>query len=73
MYTLTRNTLTSSIARVAEGDLGVPYPGLLGAYGYADDLKAAMLAQVAETVRWCEERAREKTVGGVSAIEDRYK
>lgn len=67
-YTITRNTLNSSISRVGEADLGVEYPGLFGAYNYADDLKSAMLAQIAETVRWCEERAREKTVAGVSAI-----
>jgi mitofusin 2 len=68
VYALTRSTLTSSISRVAESDLGVQYPGVFGAYGYADELKAAMLNQVAETVRWCEERAREKTVQGVSSI-----
>lgn len=68
VYTLTRDTLNSSIARVGEADLGVPYPGLFQAYNYADDLKSAMLAQIAETVRWCEERAREKTVQGVNGI-----
>lgn len=68
VYSLTRSTLDSSIARVAETDLGVEYPGLFGAYNYADDLKAAMLNQITETVRWCEERAREKTVQGVSSI-----
>lgn len=68
VYALTRNTINSSISHVAESDLGVQYPGIFGAYAYADDLKAAMLNQVAETVRWCEERAREKTVSGVSGI-----
>lgn len=68
VYSLTRDTLNSSIARIAESDLGVEYPGVFGAYSYADDLKAAMLNQVTETVRWCEERAREKTVQGVSSI-----
>ena len=68
VYALTRNTLNDSIARVAESDLGVHYPGIFGAYAYADDLKAAMLNQITETVRWCEERAREKTVQGVSGI-----
>lgn len=68
VYELTRGTLTSSIARIADSDLGVPYPGVFGAYNYADDLKTAMLNQVSETVRWCEERAREKTVQGVSGI-----
>ncbi|KAI5367809.1 Putative short coiled-coil protein [Septoria linicola] len=68
VYDLTRNTLTDSIGKVAESDLGVEYPGVLGAYGYAEDLKTAMLNQITETVRWCEERAREKTVSGVSSI-----
>ncbi|EMC98097.1 hypothetical protein BAUCODRAFT_574156 [Baudoinia panamericana UAMH 10762] len=68
VYSLTRNTLNTSISRVAESDLGVSYPGMFSAYGYADELKAAMLNQVTETVHWCEERAREKTVQGVSAI-----
>lgn len=68
VYNLTRNTLTDSINKVAESELGVEYPGVLGAYGYAEDLKTAMLNQITETVRWCEERAREKTVHGVSSI-----
>jgi mitofusin len=68
VYSLTRDTLNSSISRVADSDLGVEYPGVLGAYNYADDLKAAMLNQITETVRWCEERGREKTVQGVSSI-----
>jgi mitofusin len=68
VYSLTRNTLTESIDKVAESDLGVDYPGVLGAYGYAEDLKTAMLNQITETVRWCEERARERTVTGVNSI-----
>ncbi|KAK4633111.1 Transmembrane GTPase fzo1 [Fulvia fulva] len=68
VYALTRSTLTDSISRIAESDLGVEYPGLLGASSYADDIKAAMLNQITETVRWCEERGREKTVQGVSGI-----
>lgn len=68
VYALARNTLTSSINNVGRSNLGVQYPGLLGAYSYADDLKDAMLNQITETVRWCEERGREKTVQGVSAI-----
>ncbi|KAK5137289.1 hypothetical protein LTR08_000259 [Meristemomyces frigidus] len=68
VYSLTRNTLNSSIARIAEADLGVQYPGVFGAYGYADHLKVAMLDQITANVRWCEERAREKTIQGVSGI-----
>lgn len=68
VYDLTRATLNSSIAHVAENDLGVEYPGIFGAYNYADDLKVAMLNHITETVRWCEARGREKTVQGVSGI-----
>ena len=68
VYKLTRDTLNQSIVRVGESDLGVEYPGVLSAYSYADDLKAAMLNQITETVRWCEARGREKTVQGVSSI-----
>jgi mitofusin len=68
VYDLIRGTLNSSIAHVAENDLGVEYPGIFGAYNYADDLKVAMLNHITETVRWCEARGREKTVQGVSGI-----
>ncbi|KAI7151816.1 hypothetical protein KC349_g9308 [Hortaea werneckii] len=68
VYQLSRNTINSSIAHVSEADLGVEYPGIFGAYSYADDIKVAMLNHITQTVRWCEERAREKTVSGVSSI-----
>ena len=68
IYAYTRNTLNTTIAFVAEEDLGIPYPGLLSAFQYADDLKAAMLARIASTVSECEEAAREKTVDGVAEI-----
>ncbi|RMY43896.1 hypothetical protein D0865_10928 [Hortaea werneckii] len=68
VYQLSRNTINSSIAHVSEADLGVEYPGIFGAYSYADDIKVAMLNHITQTVHWCEERAREKTVSGVSSI-----
>ena len=68
VYRLSRETINSSIDRVAESDLGVEYPGIWGAQNYAEDLKIAMLNQITETIRWCEDRAREKTVQGVSNI-----
>ncbi|WPG99250.1 Hypothetical protein R9X50_00206100 [Acrodontium crateriforme] len=68
VYSLTRSTINSAVSRVADSDLGIEYPGLFGVYNYADDMKVAMLNQITETVRWCEERAREKTVNGVSSI-----
>lgn len=68
IYDHTRDTLSTTIARVADADLGVPYPGLLNAFQYAEDIKAAMLGQISASVTACEEEARTKTVHGVSTI-----
>ncbi|KAF1983232.1 hypothetical protein K402DRAFT_466250 [Aulographum hederae CBS 113979] len=68
VYDNTRETLNSTISRVAERDLGVPYPGFFSAYQYADDIKAAMLQEIVDTVGVCEQYAREKTVLGVNTI-----
>lgn len=68
MYSHTRNVLTTTIARVADADLGVPYPGLLSAFQYAEDLKAAMLDDISASVTGCEEHARRRAVAGVSTI-----
>jgi mitofusin len=68
VYNHTREYLKSSISQAAEDDLGVPYPGLLGAFQYADDLKEAMLFQISASVADCEQNARNKTVEGVNMI-----
>ena len=68
IYSHTRSTLNNTIARVAEADLGVPYPGVLNAFQYADDIKAAMLDQISAAVTNCEEDARSRTVNGVNTI-----
>ena len=68
IYSHTRSTLNSTIIRVAEADLGVPYPGILNAFQYADDIKAAMLGQISAAVTTCEEDARSRTVNGVNTI-----
>lgn len=68
IYAHTRSTLNNTIARVAETDLGVPYPGVLNAFQYADDIKAAMLDQISAAVTTCEEDARSRTVNGVNTI-----
>jgi len=68
VYDHTRSTLNSTIDHVGTQDLGVPYPGLFNLYQYADDIKAAMLSQIGETVRECEEYGRERTTSGVNAI-----
>lgn len=68
VYSHTRDTLNTAIARVGEQDLGVPYPGLLSAFQFAEDLKQAMLVDVAATVHSCEDYARERTVTGFNGI-----
>lgn len=68
VYDYARSTLISSIAKAADEDLGVPYPGILSAFQYADDLKEAILSQISTSVTACEEYARGKTVRGVNII-----
>lgn len=68
IYAHTRTTLNTAISHVAEADLGVPYPGLLNAYQYAEDIKAAMLDQISAAVRACEDHARSQSIAGVNTI-----
>ena len=68
VYKHTRETLNSTIARVADQELGVQYPGLFSAFEYAEDIKAAILDQIAVAVASCEDDARGKAVDGVSTI-----
>ena len=70
VYNHTRSTLTTTIARVSEADLGVEYPGIMSAFQYAEDLKLAMLEQISTSVFECEEYARDKTVKGVGFIQN---
>ncbi|PYH87812.1 transmembrane GTPase Fzo1 [Aspergillus ellipticus CBS 707.79] len=70
VYNHTRSTLGETIDRVSEADLGVEYPGLFSAFQYAEDLKVAMLEQIAASVNDCEDYAREKTVQGVGFIQN---
>jgi mitofusin len=68
VYDYSRSTISSAIAHAGEHDLGIPYPGLFGAFQYADELKEAMLSQIAASVVQCEEHARSRTVRGVNMI-----
>ncbi|KAF7927647.1 uncharacterized protein EAE98_006029 [Botrytis deweyae] len=68
IYDYTRSTLNDTIARTADDDLGIPYPGLFGAFQYADDIKEAIMSEISATVSACEEHARRKTVDGVTQI-----
>lgn len=68
VYDYSRQTISSTISNIGDSNLGIPYPGLFGAFQYADQLKEAMLAQIAASVVHCEEHARTKTVAGVNMI-----
>ncbi|KAL2262563.1 hypothetical protein VTK26DRAFT_939 [Humicola hyalothermophila] len=68
VYDYSRSTINAAIAHAGDGNLGIPYPGLFGAFQYADELKDAMLAQIAASVVHCEEHARAKTVASVNII-----
>lgn len=68
IYRNTRTILTHAISQVAELDLGVPYPGLMSAFQYAEDIKAAMLDQISSAVTMCEEKAKSKTISSVNTI-----
>lgn len=70
VYGYTRDTLNNSIAKVAEQDLGIEYPGLFSAYQYAEDIRDSMLHEVTETVRLCEEHARTQAVSGYNGIKN---
>lgn len=68
VYDHTRSTLTTSIANAADASYDVSYPGMLGAFSFADELKEAMLSHIAESVTQCEDFARNRAVGGVNTI-----
>ena len=70
IYNDSRTIVSNAIARVAETDLGVNYPGLLSAYQYGDDIKAAMLEQIASAVAMCEDKAKSRTIGSVNTIKN---
>ena len=68
IYSDTRTIISNAIGRVGDSDLGVQYPGFLSAYQYGDELKVAMLDQIATAVSMCEEKAKFRTVNSVNAI-----
>ncbi|OQE44626.1 hypothetical protein PENCOP_c002G00634 [Penicillium coprophilum] len=70
VYDYTRSTINNTITRVSDADLGVEYHGLFSAFQYAEELKLAMLDQIASSVNDCEDYAREKTVHGVGFIQN---
>jgi len=68
VYDHSRTTISTAIEHAGDGNLGIPYPGLFGAFDYAEELKEAMLARIIDSVTECEEHARAKTVIGVQKI-----
>lgn len=68
VYEYTRDTVTTTISRVAEHDLGLDYPGLFSAFQYAEDIKAAMIQEISESVYNCEDYARQQTTIGFRRI-----
>ncbi len=68
VYDHSRAIIGFSIAHAGDGNLGVPYPGLLSAFQYAEDIKQVMLAQIAASVAECEESARGKATSGVNTL-----
>ena len=70
IYSESRTIITNAINHVADTDLGIPYPGLLSAFDYGGDIKAAMLDQIASAVTLCEEKAKSKTIGSVNTIKN---
>ena len=68
IYNSTRTIINNAISQVATADLGVPYPGLMSAFQYAEDVKQAMLEQISRAVTICEKKATQKTIGSVNTI-----
>ncbi|POR36319.1 Transmembrane GTPase fzo1 [Tolypocladium paradoxum] len=69
VYNHTRSTLTTAITDAGDNrDHGVLYPGLFSAFHYSEDLKQAILTQIAASVTSCEEYARASTVRGVNMV-----
>jgi mitofusin len=68
IYDHARAVLNDSIEHLGDDAHGVPYPGVFGAFQYADALKEAMLSHVVEAVEQAEEHARIQTVQGVNVV-----
>jgi mitofusin 2 len=68
VYNYTRDELSRTINHVGAAKLGVEYPGIWSAFQFAEDLKAAMLDQIAASVKACEDHGRARSVQGVNMI-----
>lgn len=68
VYNHTRGELNTAITQAGNTSYDVPYPGLFGAFQYADDIKEAMLSRITNAVTRCEEYGKSKSVYGVNTI-----
>jgi mitofusin len=68
VYDHTRAELSVAIHQADKTNYNVPYPGLFGAFSYADDIKEAMLSHITNAVARCEEYGRERSVQGVNTM-----
>ncbi|KAG8416728.1 mitofusin [Metarhizium acridum] len=68
VYDHSRAELNTAITQAGRTNYDVPYPGVFGAFQYADDIKEAMLSHITNAVTRCEEYGREKSVQGVNTI-----
>ncbi|EFX03120.1 transmembrane GTPase [Grosmannia clavigera kw1407] len=68
VYDQSRAAIGFAIGHAGDENLGVPYPGILSAFQYAEQVKQEMLSQISASVAECEESARFKTAGGVNSL-----
>ena len=68
VYDHTRSELNIAITQAGKTNYNIPYPGLIKAFQYADDIKEAMLSHITDSVTRCEDYARTKSVQGVNVI-----
>ncbi|CAK7275158.1 mitofusin [Sporothrix epigloea] len=68
VYDHSRALIGFSIAHAGEDNLGVPYPGIMSAFQYAEDIKQAMFFKISASVAMCEQDARTKAGTGVNTL-----
>lgn len=68
VYNHTRSTLSTTIGKVGQSDLGIAYPGLWYIFDYAEDLKSAMIDTIHQSVQACEDYGRARSIQGVDMI-----
>lgn len=68
VYDHTRAEINAAVTQAGKTNYNVPYPGIFGAFSYADDIKEAMLSHITNAVTRSEEYGRSKSVQGVNTI-----